>query len=534
MIYAESCFLECLSSPVRHVLARVELYNGSTLVDTFKHTDRLKSLTVDRIGANKFFGYGVCQKLNFKIVDKNREINNISTANTIEVAFGTKCDYIYTLPFFKVTEVHRDEITNELSITAYDALYSADNHTVEELALTTYTIKDYAICCGALLGLPVGFVNVPENDIAFNTIYEGGANFEGTEKLREVLDAIAEATQTIYYIDSNWQLTFKRLDISGAAVYNINKERYFNLDSKTNRRLAAVTHVTDLGDNVTAALAQSGTTQFVRNNPFWDLREDIGAIVEQALATIGGLTINQFECSWRGNYLLEIGDKIELTTKDNEKVTSFLLNDSITYDGTLSQQTSWSYEDNEGETASNPANLGDALKQTFARVDKANKQIEMVVSDIAATQEEIASLRLDTEGITATVSSFQESTEEALDGLSENLTTLSNSVEAKLTDEEVTIKINEALSNGVDKVETSTGFTFNDIGLIISKSDSEITTTITEDGMQVKKEGETVLTANNTGVDAVNLHATTYLIIGNNSRFEDYGSDRTGCFWIGG
>ena len=24
-----------------------------------------------------------------------------------------------------------------------------------------------------------------------------------------------------------------------------------------------------------------------------------------------------------------------------------------------------------------------------------------------------------------------------------------------------------------------------------------------------------------------------YLIIGTNSRFEDYGSDRTGCFWIG-
>lgn len=534
MIFAESCFLECINSPVRNVLARVELYNGSTLIDTFKHTDRLKSLTVDRLGEAKFFGYGICQKLNFKIVDKNREINNISTANTIEVAFGTKCDYVYTLPFFKVTEVHRDELTNELSVTAYDALYSADKHTVSELALNTYTLRDYCLACGALLGLPVGFVNVPENDTAFNMLYDGGANFEGSENLRQVLNAIAEATQTIYYINHNWELTFKRLDISGAAVYTINKERYFNLDSKTNRRLAAITHATELGDNVTATLAQSGTTQFVRNNPFWDLREDIGAIVEQALATIGGLTINQFDCSWRGNYLLEIGDKIELITKDNEKVTSYLLNDLITYDGALNQQTSWSYEDNEGETASNPANLGDALKQTYARVDKANKQIEMVASDITATQEDIASLRLNTDEITATVSSFQTSTEEALDGLSENLSTLTNSVEAKLTDEQVTIKISEALSSGVDKVETSTGFTFDDIGLIISKSDSEMTTTITEDGMTVKKDGQTVLTANNVGVDAVNLHATTYLIIGNNSRFEDYGASRTGCFWIGG
>ena len=58
-------------------------------------------------------------------------------------------------------------------------------------------------------------------------------------------------------------------------------------------------------------------------------------------------------------------------------------------------------------------------------------------------------------------------------------------------------------------------------------------TQITEDGMTVYKNEDAVLTANNTGVDAVNLHATTYLIIGNNSRLEDYGSDRTGCFFIG-
>lgn len=60
-----------------------------------------------------------------------------------------------------------------------------------------------------------------------------------------------------------------------------------------------------------------------------------------------------------------------------------------------------------------------------------------------------------------------------------------------------------------------------------------MSTTITEDGMKVYKNNGAVLTANSNGVDAKNLHATTYLIIGDNSRFEDY-SNRTGCFWIGG
>ena len=54
--------------------------------------------------------------------------------------------------------------------------------------------------------------------------------------------------------------------------------------------------------------------------------------------------------------------------------------------------------------------------------------------------------------------------------------------------------------------------------------------------MKVFKNDETMLTANNQGVDAKNLTATTYLIIGGNSRMENYtenSSTRTAVFWIG-
>ena len=58
----------------------------------------------------------------------------------------------------------------------------------------------------------------------------------------------------------------------------------------------------------------------------------------------------------------------------------------------------------------------------------------------------------------------------------------------------------------------------------------------TEDGMKVYRNNDIVLTANNQGVDAKNLHATTYLIIGGNSRMEsvtENGDKRTAVFWIG-
>lgn len=95
--------------------------------------------------------------------------------------------------------------------------------------------------------------------------------------------------------------------------------------------------------------------------------------------------------------------------------------------------------------------------------------------------------------------------------------------------------VQEELAGGVNKVTTTTGFTFNQDGLTISKSNVDITTDISEDGMRVSKDGQVVLTADNNGVEALNLHASTYLIIGENSRFEDYDNgSRTGCFWIGG
>ena len=114
-----------------------------------------------------------------------------------------------------------------------------------------------------------------------------------------------------------------------------------------------------------------------------------------------------------------------------------------------------------------------------------------------------------------------------------DITNLTNHVSTKMSAEDVSISIQTALDSGVEKVTTATGFTFNEEGLHISKTDSEITTSITENGMTVYKNNDEVLVADNLGVRAEDLHATTYLIVGNNSRFEDYKSNRTGCFFIG-
>jgi hypothetical protein len=256
---------------------------------------------------------------------------------------------------------------------------------------------------------------------------------------------------------------------------------------------------------------------------------------------MGGLSINQFTCSWRGNYLLEIGDKLEIITKDGGSVFSYVINDAIKYSGAFSQTTSWSYKENNSETAKNPTSLGEALNQTYARVDKAEKRIDIVAGETSANTSSISSIQADTENINLTVEKIEKKQEEDKEALEGSIETLTNRVNLAMTSEDVTIAIQSELDNGVSKVSTEKGFIFDNAGLTIEERDvdgnriSETSTQITENGMQVfNNNDEAVLTANNTGVNAVNLHATTYLIIGNNSRFEDYGDNRTGCFWIGG
>lgn len=539
MLTLSNTHAQKINSPVRSIFARVELYNSSsTLAATYNYNDALISYSIERVGdETKFFGYGICQKINVKLRDVERSIS-ITTDNYLKTSItsieNSAENYVYPYPIFYVSEVHRNENNNELSITAYDSLYKAAKHTVSELNLTApYTIEEFATACATLLGLSLSIVNIADTDTCFDTSYDKGANFDGTETIRDALNAVAEATQTIYYINNEEKLTFKRLDISGASVLTIDKSKYFSLSSKTNKRLATICHATELGDNVSASITESGSIQYIRDNPFWDLRDDIETLVNNALAATGGLTINQFDCTWRGDYSLEIGDKISLVTKDNSTAISYVLNDTISYDGGLSEKTKWSYSNNDVETASNPTTIGDALKQTYARVDKANKQIELVASENAANSEKIANMQIDVNGISAEVKQVKDDFNNNIEVVNGDIQTLTKKVNAAMTAEDVKLEIQSELSNGVTKVETTTGFTFNEEGLTVSKSGSEMTTQITEDGMTVFRDNTAVLTANNTGVDAVNLHATTYLIIGNNSRFEDYGEDRTGCFWIG-
>lgn len=517
-------------STTRKIISKVELYNGSTLLNTFKHDNNLQSVDISRLGAKgKFFGFGICQQATVNIVDRNREIN-IEKGQVLKVYFSAEEEnYIRICPSFYIHTVERDEITNALTVTAYDLVNEATLHEIRELGLVApYTIKNVVEQISSFLGLSVNIT-----DSAFDTEYSEGANLSGDETLRSVLDSIAEVTQTIYFINHNEELVFKRLDKSGEADLVINKNAYFELKAKNATTITNIGHSTELGDNVSGT-DNSGVIQYVRDNPFWNMRNDISELLTAAIERVSGLTINQFNLKWRGNFLLELGDKIRIATKDDSYIDTYVLDDSIKYTGGLSESTSWEYTPESNQmTSSNPVTVGEKLNQTFAKVDKVKREISLVAQETADNANKISSLIINTDEISATVTTISKEVEDSNTINNERINELTKEVSLKVDADAVNISINKALEEGVDKVKTSSkNYTFDDTGLNISSSDSEFNTEITEDGMRIYKHNTEVLTANNEGVTAADLHAKTFLIIGENSRLEDRGN-RTACFWIG-
>lgn len=174
--------------------------------------------------------------------------------------------------------------------------------------------------------------------------------------------------------------------------------------------------------------------------------------------------------------------------------------------------------------------FGKQFREILGLIDESREKVDSVESGLRSE-------------ITQTSTELSRTTEEIylqaerVTSLTDDFNTLSSEVDMKLDANEVNIAIKQEMENGVDRVETKTGYRFDSDGLRISKSGEQMANVLDNTGMYVTRSGDEILTANHNGVDAVNLHAKTYLIIGagsGTSRFEDYGIGRTGCFFVGG
>lgn len=117
-----------------------------------------------------------------------------------------------------------------------------------------------------------------------------------------------------------------------------------------------------------------------------------------------------------------------------------------------------------------------------------------------------------------------------------SLVTVTNSVQEIQTALNEQILVTQQIKeDGVEKVTTTTGFTFDQAGLTIDKTGSDTKTLVDEDGMTVYSktgsEESILLNVDSQGVQTENLHVRTFTQIGTHTRLQDY-EDGTAIFYI--
>lgn len=105
------------------------------------------------------------------------------------------------------------------------------------------------------------------------------------------------------------------------------------------------------------------------------------------------------------------------------------------------------------------------------------------------------------------------------------------------TAEAVQLSVQSIQDNGVKKVSTEFGLTVDASAVTIQRSGSEMTNSLDEKGMYVKRNAgaaneAVMLQADANGVIATDVSVRNYLSVGRHARLEDYGQGRTACFWM--
>lgn len=243
--------------------------------------------------------------------------------------------------------------------------------------------------------------------------------------------------------------------------------------------------------------------------------EDILPVVQTLYEQLKDVSFTPCKVTIPANLETRAGSIVTITDLNGKRITAYVMTSTLA-GNRLTLECTGSYR-RDSTTAVN----NQSYKALYGKVLKLRTDVEGIYAENRDTDGKIAKMQLDINGISTEVSKQLED----ITGVKNELTQIKQDAES------VSIQIQNIQNNGVSRVETTTGYTFQDDGLNISRSDSEISNRIDHTGMFVEKSGNTVLRADHRGVEAVDVTVKNYLVIAH-ARFEEYGDDRTACFWV--
>lgn len=530
----------------------LQIENGETITNNRIYQEGFE-LTESLCSGDRL-AYGCCEASKMSVKIRNEFGDLVGKKIAVSMVVGGNTDNPLKIGTYKVDSSSLSGDKLYANLTAYDSLYDVINANYAEWYESLsfpLTLKAFRDSFFQYVGIQQEVVSLIQDDV----LIEKTVDAEEISGLA-ILKALCELNGVFGHINRNDVFTYVSLKTEMEELYpseelfpsnlvlpggsgnagemDIPKNQYISCTyeefvSERITKLQIRQEENDIG-----VVYGTGDNCYVVEDNFLVYGKDedeLLEIAERLYAEIYLVKYRPYNASVLGNPCLEVGDSITIHTK-NCDVESYVLNRTLKGIQALRDSISASgeqrCEDNPNSVTKDIIKLKSKTNVLERNLDSTKSEIKDVENGLSNTITQTAS------SLEGQITSVSKEVSENKDAVDEEIKSIQKDLSLKATSEELTLQFNKIVEDGVEKVETSTGYTFDEDGLSIEKSGSEMKTKITENGMYVSKDGEEVLVANNEGVDAVNLHATTYLIVGMNSRFEDYGDGRTGCFWIGG
>ena len=444
-------------------------------------------------------------------------VSNVTEKNSILFPkFGVKApgdaDYSYVeYGTHLIKEVKKDEETQTISVECYDLMlqsmipYDLALDYTKNDGKSDITVKDFLDAICERLEWKKGYTDFHNCDVIIDE-----EKYDTSCTFRDVLDEIAAvAGGMIGFVNDELRVIYPTP--SGEVIDEDNLKK-LTIGKKYGPINSVVLSRTPQEDNIYRqdidSMSTYGMTEIrIENNQLIDShREDFMDGICNALF---GLSFELYELESFGIGYINFGDLFAIKTADGVEHNVLMLCNDLQITQGVNETSKLEEPETTNTDYSAASETDKTLRRTILRVDKQDGQISALVSKTSDIKNEV-------------------------DGVIETVTTMA---ELMIDEDSVDIKISKAI-DGVDSIETSTGYTFDENGLNIHKDGEEMHNTLDNTGMYVRRGSTDVLTANNDGVNAINLTASQYLTIGDNARFEDYSTEtdskRTACFFIGG
>lgn len=254
----------------------------------------------------------------------------------------------------------------------------------------------------------------------------------------------------------------------------------------------------------------------------------LSTVVQNIYNAVKDITYTPCKVSIPANPSIHAGDIITVHDANKNTITMYVMTkttsgqrDTLECTGNHSREsTTAKHEESFGAVNAKMLEIRKDIEGLNVKATGIQTSLE---NGIKSIETQVAAIDLKADGISTIVSQQQEEAE----AIKTRMTQIEQNAD------QIALSVQQIVDNGVSKVTTEFGLTVDGSCVDIHRSGTEMHNSLDETGMYVKRGDEVMLQANKDGVVATDVTIRNYLIVGSNARFEDYGTNRTACFYIG-